>query len=189
MEQTRSGPLDLHAIAATTLGHVESDRFAEDADRAHLDAAETAYRAALAVTDCRSPRWVVRTSHLAMVGVERWRLDGDIGKLTGAVVLLEAALAGTEGSGSQLMAMTNLAVALRELFEATGDVRHLDRGLALLDAVEAVDPGREAWNRTVLLRRRNEVVGDGADLHLAQAAEPRDSSSKDALRHRHCSAM
>ena len=178
--QTRSGPLDLHAMAATTLGHVESDRFAADADPAHLDAAETAYRAALTATDPQSARRAARMCHLATVGIERWRLDGDPENLAGAVGLLEHAVAAANGSPSQLIALTDLGVALGELFDATGDPGHLDRAIALLDAVDAVDPGREAWNRSVLLRRRTELLGDTTDSHTPEAMAIADSGPQHA---------
>lgn len=172
MEQTARGPVDLYGIAATTLGHVESDRFAVDTDLRHLDAAEVAYQAALAVTDPRSPRRVARRCHLATVGIDRWRFAGDRDALVAAVALLEDTVADAEGSPSWPTAYADLAVALGELFEATGEQRHLNRAIVLVDAVDAVHPSREAENRAVLLARRLELLGDSADRRALAGIPP-----------------
>ncbi len=151
---------DLRAIAATNLGHVESDRFLASADPAHLDLAERAYRIALEHTTPRSPRLPARRAQLAAVGVERWRFGGGPAVLDRAVALLEQAVAESGRAPAPAVAVHNLGTALGERFELRGDLRDLDRAISLL----ADPPGSDAGNLAALLGRRYEATGDADDL-------------------------
>lgn len=164
LDQVNHGHDDVRAVAATTLGHVESDRFQATADPRLLDAAEAAYSTALELTNVSSPRRVARLCHVTTIGIERWRVGGDAAELARAIAILEEAVAGADRSRSRVTALTDLAIALGELFEHTGDIQHLDRAIELLGEADDAEPKADRGNRVALLCRRYEVIGDPGDL-------------------------
>jgi hypothetical protein len=162
-------PGGLLAIAATTLGHVEIERYLHGGEIPRLAAAEAAYRIAVdATTDAGASR-ARRLGHLAAAGIERWRADGDRSALLRAVAVLEDAL-GTPGGQTPLV-MTNLAVALWELFEVAGERHHLDRAVALLRARNAAEPDDPDGNLRAVLTRQAELFGGDAPAVRPAARE------------------
>ncbi|MFF1608807.1 hypothetical protein ACFVYA_13600 [Amycolatopsis sp. NPDC058278] len=168
---TASLPRDLLAMAATNLGHAAVDRYCIDGEIRRLDTVEAAYGKAVELTEVKAESLGRRRAHLAVVGIERFLAGAGKDHLAGSIALLEAARKGP--GGREPVVLTNLAVALRELFEVTGDKQVLDRAAALLLERRAAEPDDLDGNLRAVLARRAEVFGgDASDLRAFASAAP-----------------